>query len=373
MLEILEYAIDNEEYDRAEKIIQESLKKDENNLWLRYYEALILEKKGILEEAEKKYRQILKDSVYPDPKLIKLIRDSLERIVQFNREKKETERQKKEIVIQELKNSENGEDLAVLILQPVTIEKKKELAISLAKIMDIDNYSAMLQIPTRSLKLYKTGNFGELNYYQSQLSTAGIPCFCQGVNKIASIKVYQVKHIINEEENQVNILCEDDEEIEKIVNLSWKDINNKIEAIIPIFEKTLHFDARGKVIKKPSILDYAKFFDLHLITKNLILRFSDYFYEFDQGLNITKEDKTAKEKWAKIVNFLNTKIVDKPLWSDFSLFAEGATHFPEMLKQINAHIQLFRREESLWDEAFQLYSGLIFLSSLDSQPMIDKQ
>ncbi|BAQ66704.1 tetratricopeptide repeat protein [Geminocystis sp. NIES-3709] len=367
MFEKIKLAIDSENYDEAKEILTELFSENKNDLWIRYYQTLIVEKEGNLTEAEANYRQIVKDNIYPDPKLIKLIRDGIERIVKINIEKQKIKDQEnKEIQekkLQEFKSLENSADLAVLILEPVTLEQKKILAPKFAKIMDMDNYTATLQIPTRSLRLYKTGSLGELNYYQSELFQAEIPCFCHRIKNINNMKIYQAQYIISQEELEVNILCEDGNQEEITITFKWEEINNKVQGLIPIFEQTLHLDARRKPQKKISTLDYAKFYDLHFISQNLIVRFSDQFYKFDRGLEIATEGKTAKEKWQHIIDFFNTKIADKPLWSDFTLFAEGAVQFPEMLKQVSSHINLFRREETVWDEAFQLYSGLIFLQT----------
>lgn len=364
MFEEVKLSIDNENYDQAKEILGQLLQEGKNELWIRYYQALILEKQGNVAESEANYRLIVKDSIYPDPKLLKLIRDGIERIVKINQEKQkikaEEEKEIKTKKLQDSQNIDNSEDLAVLVLQPVKVEQKKFLAPKFAQIMGIDNYSATLQIPTRSLRLYKTGNLGILNYYQSELSQAEIPCFCQRIKDINKMKVYQVLSIINDE-NDVNILCEDDQEKEINITFKWEEIDNRIEALIPIFEMTLHLDARGKPQKKKSTLDYGKFYDLHLTSQNLILRFSDQFYRFEQGLPIAKQVKTVKEKWHYLTNYFKEKMPNKPIWSDFTLFAEGAVQFPEMLKNVTAHVNLFRREETLWDEAFQLYSGLIFL------------
>jgi hypothetical protein len=359
MFEEVKAFINNENYDEAKKILAELLAQGKKDLWIRYYQTLILEKQGNLTESEASYRQILKDSIYPDTQLLKLIRDAIERIVKINQEKQEIKKEIQVQKLQEFQNIENSEDLAILVLQPVNLEQKKLLAPKFAQVMNLDNYTATLQIPTRSLRLYKTGNFGTLNYYQTELSQAEIPCFCQRINNINKMKVYQVKYIISDDE-EVNILCENDQEKEIIITFQWQEINHKIHALIPIFEDILYIDGKGKPQKKKSILDYSKFYDLHLVSQNLILRFSDQFYKFDKGLEIANQVNTVQEKWQYLINFLNEKIPDKPLWSDFTLFAEGAIEFPEMLKQITPHINLFRREETLWDEAFQLYSGLIF-------------
>lgn len=366
MFELVELAIDRENYHEAKEILSQLSAEEKNDLWIRYYQTLILEKQGNLTESEESYRQIVKDCIYPDAKLLKLIRDALERILKINQKKQENQQQIRLRKLQEFQESEHSKDLAVLVLKPVNLEQKKLLAPKFAQVMNLDNYTANLQIPTRSLRLYKTGNFGTLNYYQTELSQAGIPCFCQRINNINKMKVYQVKYLLTDN-GEVNILCEDDQEKEINLSFQWREINHKILALIPIFENTVHIDAKGKLLKKKSTLDYIKFYDLHLVSQNLILRFNDQFYQFDravpfhnQGLPVSKQGKTVQEKWQYLIDFLEQKIPDKPLWSDFTLFAEGAIEFPEMLKQITPYINLFRKEKTLWDQAFQLYSGLIF-------------
>lgn len=357
MFQDVEQIIQLGNYQEAKEKLSLLNIEEKDRLWYRYYCALILEKEEDLRSAENSYRQIIKDSIYPDPALIKLIRDGIERIVNIYQSEKEEKKQ-------EFQKIENSQDLAVLILEPVKPEDKKNLAPVLAKLMGVDNYTATLQIPTRSLRLYKTGSFGELKYYQSELSQGDIPCFCHRIKSVNDMVVCQVKFIDNEDSN-CQLIIENDLEEEKLFTLNWQDVKAKVQGLIPIFEMTTHLDARNKIKKKQATLDYANFLDLHLIKDNLILRFSDHFYQFDSGLMIAENSKTTQEKWKNLVNYLQEKTLNINLFSHFNLFAEGAIAFPEMLKQITAHINLFRREESLWDEAFQLYSGLIFLETLE--------
>lgn len=355
----IDKTIESGNYQEAKEKLSQLIVEEKDRLWYRYYSALIAEKEGDLSLAENSYREIIKDSIYPDPALIKLIRDGIERILKFYQSKKEEKKQ-------EFRTIEDSQDLAVLILEPVKPEDKKNLAPQLAKLMEIDNYTATLQIPTRSLRLYKTGSLGELKYYQFELSQGGIPCFCHPIKNINKMDVYQVKFIENDG-NICDLTIENDLEEEKKYTLNWTKVKSKVQGLIPIFEMTTHLDARNKVQKKQSTLDYANFFDLHVISDNVILRFSDHFYQFEAGLTVGENSKTTQEKWKKLVNYLQGKTLDINLLSNFNLFAEGVIHFPEMLKQITAHINLFRREESIWDEAFQLYSGLIFLQTLSQQ------
>lgn len=353
MFKQIELAIESEEYSKAEDLLQELMKSEADSLWLRYYQALIKEKQENFIDAERDYRQVIKDSIYPDIALIKLIRDGIERIAKANREKEQK-------ILEEYTNTNNSQDLAVLILEPVPLDEKKNLAIKLAKTMKIDNYSAMLQIPIRGWKIYKTGYFGELNYYQNKLYREGISCFCYSLKDVNKMIIYQVKYF-QVQGNEVIFFCNNKEQKEINLIISWGRIKNKVRGLVPIFEMTTHTDARNKVRKKQSTLDYVTFLDFHLPEDNLILRFNDYSYEFDRDSNLESKSITAKEKWKELVTFIDEKTFFAKTFSDFTLFAEGATQFPEMLKQITSYVNLFRREESLWDEAFQLYSGLIFL------------
>ncbi len=232
--------------------------------------------------------------------------------------------------------------------------------------MEIDRYTATLQIPTRSWRLYKTGSLGELNYYQSELNQIGLPCFCQSISNINKIKVYEVNSV-EIIENQLKFIYDDyqvnsKKEEQIIINLT--DINNCVKGMIPLFELTVNFNSKkNKIEKKKSTLDYIEFYDLHSIINNSIFRFNGRNYQFDNDTNIDQKSNTAKEKWQDLENNLTTKISPEKVWSNFTSFAQGVIEFPEMLKEIESHIHLFRREETVWDEAFQLYSGLIFLQS----------
>lgn len=352
----LEQAIASENYDLAQTIIKDLDKQKVDQLWLKYYQTLIIEKQDQLTQAEKDYRQIIKDSVYPDQKLINLIRNGIERIVELQEERKETKKE-------EFTKLEDSEELAVLIFEDVSLEEKKQLAPTLAKIMGIDRYTATLQIPTRSWRLYKTGNLGELNYYQAELSQAGLPCFCYPIKQINQMMVYQVKYIESDRQNLI-FYCEDDQEKEPIIKLKFTEIDNFVTGMIPLFELTVNLDARNKIKKKQSTLDYIAFDDLHSISHNAIFRLNDRSYEFEKDQNIQGQSTTTKEKWQDLENNLKDKIKPEKVWSNFTLFAEGVVQFPEMLRQIKSHVHLFRREDTVWDEAFQLYSGLVFLQSL---------
>ena len=364
MLTEIAIAIDQENYDQARELITKLPPEEDNLLWSNYYLGLIAEKENNLVLAEQKYRQILKDSIYPNPTLMTKVRDGLERIKTIQTKQKEKKHQEfqadKQTKLQQLRQEENSQELAILILRPLTIEQKNQVAPQFAQLIETDLYTAKLQLPTRSWRLHKTGSYGDLKYYQTEFTNASIPCFCYPLKAVNQIQVYQVKYI-KEIGEQWTLVCDHESEKDLLLEVNLNHLHSRVSALVPIFEMSVHLDNKRKLKRKKTVLDYLQFYDLHLNKQQKILRFSDQSYQFEQGINIFKAGKTTREKWYNLTKFVHQELENVPLYSDFTSFSEGAIHFPEMLKQITSQINLFRKEETLWDEAFQLYSSLVLL------------
>jgi hypothetical protein len=155
-------------------------------------------------------------------------------------------------------------------------------------------------------------------------------------------------------------------------------VSQRVEGRLPIFEQVVDLDARGKLQRKTQTQDYAQFCDLHLPTRKTILRLCDRDYQFQQGIELSPQPQnhptpgespsslsqtTNRINWNKLRDFLNRQRPQTPVFSDFTNFAETALDYKEMLTRLPAHIDLFRRQESLWDSAFELYSGLVFMKN----------
>jgi hypothetical protein len=356
MIKEISEAFQQKDYQKAELLLNEFKEKESENPWFEYYQARLEESKNNLDQAEESYLKILKNTINLNPQLFSKIRNGIERIKKIKATQKQEE-------IKEFKEIPNSEEFAVLILEPIPAEEKKIAAQKMAEIMEIDLYSARLQIPSRGLKFYRSGNLGELKYYESRLNEASIPCFCLSLKDLDKISVYQVKYIESIVPELI-FVCENNLENEEPITIKWSDINNLIKAALPLFESSVHVGRQGKLERKTTTLDYAQFYDLHLNDKNMILRFNDQNYQFDKGINFVADENTTKGKWEKLWQTFQEQIPDIPVWSNFTLFGEGVVEFPEMLKQIESHVNLFRREESCWDAAFQLYSGVIFLKNI---------
>ena len=130
--------------------------------------------------------------------------------------------------------------------------------------------------------------------------------------------------------------------------------------------------------------DYAQICDLHIPSRNCILRICDQSYEFQQGVDFTKASadlptspnqknkksrvknsqqmpqSTTRINWNNLLEIFERQL-DVTVWSEFTPFAETVLDYTNMLSKIESHIEVERKSETPWDSAFQLYSGLAFL------------
>ena len=64
---------------------------------------------------------------------------------------------------------EDNIEPGLLVLEPMSPEHKQVVAQRFATIMNLDPYSARLQLPSRGWRLYRLGQMGELEFYRDQL------------------------------------------------------------------------------------------------------------------------------------------------------------------------------------------------------------
>jgi hypothetical protein len=174
----------------------------------------------------------------------------------------------------------------------------------------------------------------------------------------------------------VTVVCQNAEGQLGTLTFNWSEVTQRVEGLLPLFDEVVDLDARRKLQRKTQTLDYVQFCDLHLFERNTILRLCDRNYQFQQGIAFapaslqdhygeltapTLHQGTTRSNWNNLLDFLNRQLPQRRVWSDFTTFAETALDFKEMLGHLPSHIDLFRREETLWDPAFELYSGLVFL------------
>lgn len=274
----------------------------------------------------------------------------------------EIEQEERQRAISQATTQASDIEFGVLILEPLSTEIKTEASRKFAQIMQLDPYTARLILPSRGWRLYRTGQVGELKFYGEQLQQAGIPCFWATISQIQQIQVYQVKHF-RESAPQATIICCNEANQLGSLTFDWSEVTARVVGLLPIFEEVVDRDVRGKLERKTQIRDYAQFCDLHLLGRRCILRLDDSGYEFQQGLEIIPQasQNTIRIHWNSLSSWIDQQLPQVKIWSDFTPFADTALDQTEMLSHIKSHIHLFRREETNWDSAFHLYSGLVLV------------
>lgn len=352
MIDQVASAFENKDYRTAANLLKQLLKESPDNPQVQLYLGKLHEVSGKYEKAEKVYLQLLRDST--NNKIITQARQGLQRL-------EEIEQQQRQDKIAQTKSNPENQQSAVLILEPIANELKKEASQKLASIIGIDAYTARLSLPSRGWRLYRSGALGELKFYGEQLLNSGIPCFWTTLAKVNKIEVFQVRYF-KDFATKVTAVCENqDKQLGSLV-FEWSEVTAQVQGLLPIFEEVVDLNFRGKLQRKTQTQDYFHFCDLHLPKRNCILRIYDNGYNFNKGVAISPQNSqnTIRINWNNLINYLKTKLPQVKICSDFTPFAETMLDQTEVLHQIQSHIHIFRKEQTSWDKAFHLYSCLIF-------------
>jgi hypothetical protein len=367
MFEQVESALNRQDFRTARNLIKTLVHNQPNNDLVHLYAAQLQEATEHLDNAEKIYRRLLVESI--NPKVINDSRAGLQRI-------RVAIEGQKQVSLTESLQTAGGQEPGLLILEPISTAEKVALAPQLAQIMQLDAYTARLHLPSRGWRLYRCGSIGELNFYQRQLQQAQIPSFCASLRSLQTIEVVNVK-LINEFKPQAILTCINDYGEELRMGFAWSEVKQIVTGLLPIFEEITEVSAsttRTTVSHKPKVLDYVQMCDLHVPSKNLIFRLCNQIYSFQKEVGERTGDLTvltSRENWQRLLSQIHERTSQAKLWSDFNPFAETALAYPETLQKITAHVQLMRRDRSLWDQAFQMYSSLILVKEQCSSEMID--
>ncbi|WP_445175571.1 tetratricopeptide repeat protein [Microcoleus sp.] len=369
-------ALESKDYKQAAQLIKQLQKESPENPWVQYYMARYYELTNNLEKAQTTYKQILRDIT--NPKIVSQTRQGIQRI--------ETAQQNlRQQAIQTAKNDPSNLEPGLLILEPVSPEKKAAAVQNISRIFKIDAYTTRMQIQSRGWRLYKTGPIGELRIYGQELLNAGIPVFWATLSDIQKIQIFRVQHF--QSLTSPAVVCKDKLSRLGAIEFNWSEVTQRVEGLLPMFIEIMDYSPhrrkdqfRHREIRQ----DYAQICDLHIPSRNCILRISDQSYEFQQGVDFTqisadipalahpKNQKSRSQKskqipqsttrinWNHLLEILDQKL-DVTVWSEFTSFAETVIDYTQMLSKIESHIEVERKSETPWDPAFQLYSGLAFL------------
>lgn len=355
----IEIAFERRDYAAAERLIA-TLAPDD--VWMEFYQARLWEGREQWDRAETQYKHLLQNA--SAPKVVLAARQGIQRI-------QEMRQQLKQEAIQDATATPEKAELGLLILQAIPTDQQPAAVHHLTKIFNLDPYTARLLIPSRGIKLYRCGPLGEMEYYGQQLKSAEIPTFWLSFKAIETIPVYSIAYL-EQTPTTLRAIVHPSQNAHDLqtLNFQWSDITLRVEGAVPIFEEVVERDSRGKLKRKEQTQDYAHLCDLHLSTQNCILRLCDATYQFKKGIQFGDKHpddplhySTSYMNWRALSDWLTQQCSAVPLAHEFETFASTALDHPEMLLRLNPHLNLFRRSESPWDSAFQLYSSLLFLNA----------
>ena len=375
-------ALEGKDYKQAAQLIKQLQKESPENPWVQYYIGRYYELTNNLEKAQTTYKQILRDIT--NPKIVSQTRQGIQRI--------ETAQQDlRQQAIQTAKNDPSNLEPGLLILEPVSPEKKAAAVQNISRIFKIDAYTTRMQIQSRGWRLYKTGPIGELRIYGQELLNAGIPVFWATLSDIQKIQIFRVQNF--QSLSSPAVVCKDKLDRLGAIEFNWSEVTQRVEGLLPMFIEIMDYSPhrrkdqfRHREIRQ----DYAQICDLHIPSRNCILRISDQSYQFQQGVDFTqisadipalahpKNQKSRSQKskqipqsttrinWNRLLEILDQQL-DVTVWSEFTSFAETAIDYTQMLSKIESHVEVDRKSETPWDPAFQLYSGLAFLRNQENR------
>lgn len=365
MIKEIAEAIDRQDYQTATRLVNDFQTLENDNPWVKFYQARLNEITGEIALAGQEYRKILQ--LTTNPKLIAQIRQGIGRLEAIEQVEVQQQQQQRQAALEKAKTNPSNREMGLLILEPVANEEKQPLAQKFAQIFKIDAYSARLQLPSRSWRLYRIGTMAELEVYVHDLRKEGIPCFCAPIKAINQPSVYLAQYFETIQPEATIVYQSSHSDLTESITFDWSGVTAVVEGILPIFGECVDMDARRNQVRKISILDYVQIIDLHLKKQDLIIRICDRHYDFQAGITFSDHQQsqerqtTNRDNWNHLAYYLKKKLAAVPLWSDFKPFAETTADFYELLPMVNPHLDLLRIEDTYWDTAFQLYSALIFL------------
>lgn len=358
MIDQVAAAFDRKDYQTASRLLKELLKESPQDPWVQLYVARLQEVAGKLETAEETYRHLLRNAT--NPKLAAQVRQGIQRVETLQRERRQQ-------AIAQATSDPLSQEPGFLVLEAVTGDARAATIQNFARVMKLDAYTARMLLPNRGWRLYRSGTVGELQVYGQELREAGVPVFWVSLAQVNKIQVFQVSHF-QTVSPKVTAVCRNEHDQLGSLVFDWSEVSQRVEGMLPVFEQVLTLGYRDRLERKEATQDYTHFCDLHLPGRRCILRLHDTHYDFSKGVSVIPKQAaigqldrtTIRTHWNHLLDLLDRQLPDKPVWSDFTTFAETTSDFSTPLRKLKAHVNLLRSEESHWDQAFQLYSGMIF-------------
>ncbi|PSN14395.1 cyclic nucleotide-binding protein [filamentous cyanobacterium CCT1] len=357
MYDLVFAALGAQQLTQAARLIKQWQQKTPQDPWLKLAMGQYWEAKDELEKAQITYTRLLQSTA--NTKVLVGARDGVQRV-------RDRLAQRREHDLSAAKQQSGATGAAVLVLEPVTGDRREASAQSLARVMQIDAYTARTRLPSKHWRLLRVGAAGELQYFCERLQAEGTPACWATAEQIKGLPVFRVQ-AIQAIEPQLTVICQNDAGQQGTIQLSWGEITQWVVGQLPIYESVVDLDARGKLKRREATQDYGEVIDWHLHQRGCVLRFCDRTYKYRDAIPLPPaatfpSPLIAATAWKAMKAYFEDCIVPGPI-TDFSGFGESALDLIELLPPFKAHVDLARSLPSSWDGAFHLYSSLRFLAA----------
>jgi hypothetical protein len=352
-------SLNQQDYRRATQLLKGLWQECPDNLWVQMYRARLYEAAKKFDQAETIYRHLLQEA--SSPKIALQARQGLQRL-------QETEQVQRKAALAESKiSTPDGNAPGLLVLEAIPPTARQAAAMHMAKVMQLDAYTARMQIPNRGWKLYRVGDLGEIKFYGEQIRAGNIPVFWVRTEAIKAMPVFQVQSI-QAITPQAVVICENSTGQVGELRFDWSAVSQRVDGALPVIERVVNIDVLrdrpdGRNGKEET-LDYVRVCDLHLPQRNCILRFCDRRYDYQDGIFLADaaslDQYSTRIQWNLLMALIQRQVPTMQIWSDFSPFAEATMDFPVLLQQMKPRLTVYNQTESLWPAAFHLYSGLAY-------------
>ncbi len=281
-----------------------------------------------------------------------------------------------------------GHDAACLLLQPVAAADVPALAAPFGRILQWDKLTAASKLPRRSPAILRTGTRADAIVLGRELQAIGLKAWVVALPDIAAIPLYAVNFFDlppagSDAPIRAACNCPPDpaalpfdplsDELARspappaapaTIDFAWEEVCQRVEGMVPTFGEVFDVDAKRRPIRKQQELDWIPVCDLHLKGRG-ILRLHDGLYRFHRGLAIAEtaapSRTSVRQRWEQVRQWVAEATPHVPVRKDFRAFADMALAFPEFLEQLPPRLAIERQEPSLWDNCFELFSGMAYL------------
>ncbi len=323
---------------------------------LKILEARLAYGMGQVSQAEEIFREILRSATQTH--ILAEARKGLRQI-------EEDEVRQRQRRAEEIANSSAGQGLGFLALLPVSpdnVSLRSKTVERLARILRTDVYTAKFKLPTRHLKIIRIGVIADLQAHGEALQQAEIPAVWISQKAIAEIPIQGVRYFEILGLGEVRAVHSQGD-----TRFALGEVSARVEGLLPTYGNVFDLNAKYQIIRREQVLDRVRICDFHLPQRQLILRFHDSNYQFNQGMQVAVPQTlpnikpTVQQRWQAMLAWFANAMPHATIHDDFSHFQDMLMMYPDFVKEITPRIDLYRPKPQLVDNCFEVYSATLFL------------